>query len=59
MNNYCINQCPIGQKYKATFLEQDDSVFDAVSDVQRMLEACMKTCQVFREGEESLENGDE
>lgn len=59
MNDYCINQCPIGQEYKATFLEQDDSVFDAVFDVQRMLEACMKTCHVFHKEEENLEDGDE
>lgn len=57
MNNYCLNQCPIGQEYKKQVLEYNDSVFDAVSDVQRMLEQCMKTCKLFNQ-KENLDDED-
>lgn len=36
--------CPILTKKLSNILEEDDSVFDAVSDFDRFIEKCLKTC---------------
>ena len=37
LNDYCFNQCPIGQEYKKQVLEDNDSVFDAVYDYKNLI----------------------
>lgn len=58
LNDYCFNQCPIGQEYKAQVLQNNDSVFDAVYDYRDLINICLTKCNKFKE-EENFENGEE
>lgn len=42
--NYCLEECPIGEKYKEEALQKQDSVFDAVDEVHEFLIDCNKNC---------------
>lgn len=43
--NYCLEECPIGEKYKEEALQKQDSVFDAVDEVHEFLIDCNKNCK--------------
>ena len=58
LNDYCFNQCPIGQEYKKQVLEDNDSVFDAVYDYKNLINVCLYTCNKFKNREENLDDGE-
>lgn len=58
LNDYCFNQCPIGQEYKAQVLQNSDSVFDAVYDYRKLIDVCIHTCNNFKNKEENLDDGE-
>jgi hypothetical protein len=41
---YCNSRCPIGKKAKDEFLNDNNSVFDAVIDFWHFVDECIKTC---------------
>ena len=41
---YCYEKCPIGKTASERFLQQNNSVLDAVTDFQFFTEECAKTC---------------
>ena len=57
-NDYCLNQCPIGQEYKKQVLEYNDSVFDAAYDYRKLIDVCIHTCNKFKNKEENLDDGE-
>ena len=44
MNNYCFEECPIGQEYKKQVLEKNDSIFDAIYDYENLINICRFSC---------------
>lgn len=42
--DYCNENCPIGKKAKDEFLNDNNSVFDAVIDFWYFVDECIKTC---------------
>lgn len=59
LNDYCFNQCPIGQEYKNQVLQNSDSVFDAVYAYKNLIRTCLLSCHKFNKEEEKIENGNE
>jgi hypothetical protein len=41
---YCFEQCKIGKAASETFLELNNSAFDAVIDFRCFVNSCSKTC---------------
>lgn len=41
---YCHDKCAIGKAASATFLEQNNSAFDAAVDFRVFTENCFSTC---------------
>lgn len=58
-NNYCLKECNIGKKYKEEILQKQDSVFDAVEEINEVLNVCTKTCDKNCKIEEVKESGRE
>ena len=47
-HNYCLEECPIGKKYKEYVLQKHDSVFDAVYEYKKLINVCMFICNKFK-----------
>ena len=48
VRRYCIDVCPIGKAKTTEFLEKNNSVFDAVTDMNIFVDHCKKTCPKMR-----------
>jgi hypothetical protein len=44
INDFCINECPLGIKKSDEFLNKNNSVYDAVADMWSFVDECLKTC---------------
>ncbi len=44
MNDFCIKECPFGKEKSKEFLDKNNSVYDAVIDMQTFVKECIKTC---------------
>ena len=41
---YCNDQCPVGKRAQARFIEENNSAFDAAIDFRFFIEDCFKSC---------------
>lgn len=44
MNDYCINECPLGKEKSEEFLDKNESAYDAAMDMRFFVKECLKTC---------------
>ena len=51
MSKYCFEVCPKGREMKDYFLDNNNSVYDAVVDFKLFEKECAKTCDKVKEKE--------
>ena len=44
VKEFCIKSCPLGLEKRKEFLDKNNSVYDAATDMYFFVKECMKTC---------------
>lgn len=53
VRDFCIKDCPLGKEKSREFLDKNNSVYDAATDMYFFVEECIKTCPYKKKKEEA------